>query len=253
MLNAETKRKLRLMDVGEFIDAIELQETDPASLGLSFEERFQQATDRVFQSKYNDKVKRLLKKAKLRLPKADIHDIFYHPDRPINRNVITELGTCRFVDENQSVIIQGYASSGKTFLGCAIAKEACRHEHQTVYIRTPDLINEYNERSLLPGGREKVLRKYAKIKVLVLDEWLIKDLSKQEVEFLFELSERRFDCTSNIFCTLYRKDDWVRRLNKGAYAESIAERYDHNVITIETGEMNMRARVALPISGSELN
>ena len=248
MLDHETKRKLRLMNVGEFIDAIELQEGDPAAIGLTFDERFRMATDRAYQQKYNADVARLIKNAKLRLPKADVHDVFYHPDRAINRGVINELATCRYIEEHKSVVIQGYTSTGKTYLGCALAKEACRHQYKTKYIRTPDLLSEFNEKSVEIGGKEKVLKKYAAFRVLVLDEWLIKDLSKAELEFLFELSERRFDCTSNIFCTLYRKVDWVRRLGKGTYAESISERYDHTTITIETGDMNMRARAAHSIS-----
>ena len=240
MLNEETKRKLRLLNIGEFIDAIEDQQQDPLTLSLSFDERFQQLTDVVYQHKYDDKVIRLLKTAKLRFPKADIHDVFYHDKRPISRNLISDLGTCRFVDENKSVILQGYTSSGKTFLGCALAKEACRHLHRTKYIRLPNLLMEYADKSLLPGGKEKVLKKYEAFKVLVLDEWLISDLSREEIEFLFELSERRFDSSSTIFCTLYRDEDWINRLGGGAYAESIVERYSHNSISIETGDMNMR-------------
>lgn len=240
MLNEETKRKLRLLNIGEFIDAIENQQQDPLTLSLSFDERFQQLTDVVYQHKYDDKVIRLLKTAKLRFPKADIHDVFYHDKRPISRNLISDLGTCRFVDENKSVILQGYTSSGKTFLGCALAKEACRHLHRTKYIRLPNLLMEYADKSLLPGGKEKVLKKYEAFKVLVLDEWLISDLSREEIEFLFELSERRFDSSSTIFCTLYRDEDWINRLGGGAYAESIVERYSHNSISIETGDMNMR-------------
>ena len=240
MLNEETKRKLRLLNIGEFIEAIEDQQQDPLTLSLSFDERFQQLTDVVYQHKYDDKVIRLLKTAKLRFPKADIHDVFYHDKRPISRNLISDLGTCRFVDENKSVILQGYTSSGKTFLGCALAKEACRHLHRTKYIRLPNLLMEYADKSLLPGGKEKVLKKYEAFKVLVLDEWLISDLSREEIEFLFELSERRFDSSSTIFCTLYRDEDWINRLGGGAYAESIVERYSHNSISIETGDMNMR-------------
>jgi len=240
MLSEETKRKLRLMNIGEFIEGIELQQQDPQTLALPFDDRFQQLADSVYQQKYNDKVHRLIKAAKLRFPKADIHDIYYHEKRPINRNTVNELGTCRFVEDNQSVVLQGYTSSGKTYLGSAIAKEACRHLYRTRYIRLPDLLMEYADKSFNPGGRERVLKKYATFKVLVLDEWLISDLSKEELEFLFELSERRFDTTTTIFCTLYRKEDWVTRLGGGAYAESIAERYAHNIVRIETGDMNMR-------------
>ena len=240
MISEETKRKLRLMNIGEFIDVSEEQEQDVRTLALSFDERFQMMIDSVYQRKYNDKVHGLIRRAHLRLPKADIHNIYYHEKRSLNRGIIDELATGRYIDTCQSIILQGYTSSGKTFLGCALAKEACRQLYRTCYIRVPDLLMEYADKSLMPGGKEKVLRKYSGFKVLVLDEWLLNDLSKDEVEFLFELSERRFDITSTIFCTLYRTEDWIKRLGNGAYAESIVERYEHNSIRIETGSMNMR-------------
>lgn len=240
MLNEETRRKLRLMNIGEFIDALEIQQQDPMTIALPFDERFQQLADSVYQQKYNGKVHRLFKSAGLRFPKADIHDIYYHEKRPLNRGIVNDLATCRYIEECRSIVLQGYTSSGKTFLGCALAKEACRHLYRTRYIRLPDLLMEYEDKSHNPGGREKVLNKYTVFKVLVIDEWLITDLSKEEIEFLFELSERRFDTTSTIFCTLCRKEDWVKRLGGGAYAESIVERYAHNTLGIETGDMNMR-------------
>ena len=240
MLNDETRRKLRLLNVGEFIEELEIQQQDPQTLALPFDERFQLLTDSVYQRKYNEKVKSLVRKAKLRLPKADIHDILYIDKRPLHRGIIAALASCRFVDECRSIVFQGYPSSGKTFLGCAMAKEACRAQYKTKYIRLPDLLEEYAERSLLPGGKNKVLNKYTAFKVLVLDEWLMPELSKADVEFLMELTERRFDSTSTIFCTLYKREDWVKRLRGGTYAESIVERFAHITTWVETGDVNMR-------------
>ena len=68
------------------------------------------------------------------------------------------------------------------------------------------------------------------------------DSPKADVAFLFELSERRFDKASTIFCTLYKKEEWVPRLGRGTFAESIYERYAaHDSIIVDTGDMNMRA------------
>lgn len=240
MLNDETRRKLRIMNVGEFVEELELQRLDPKTVALPFDDRFQLLADAVYQRKYNDKVQRLIKNARLRLPKADVHDILYTEKRPLNQGAMAELASCRFVDECRSVVFQGYPSSGKTFLGCALAKEACRQQHKTRYIRLPDLLAEYADKSVLSGGKNKVLGKYAAFKVLVLDEWLVPDLSKQDIEFLFELMERRFDTTSTIFCTLYRQEDWIKRLGSGTYAESITERFIYNTTWVETGSVNMR-------------
>lgn len=244
MLNDETRRKLRVLKIGEIIEPFDLQEQDPRILSLDFETRFSMLVDSLYQQKNNDKIKRLIKQARLRIPRADIHDILYLPDRTINRTLINELGTGHYIEDSRGVILQGYASTGKTYLSCALAKEACRNLHRTLYVRTSDLLMEFNERSLETGGKEKLLRKYAAFKVLVLDDWLTTKLSEEEVRFMFELSERRFDSTSTIFCTLYGIDDWIVRLGGGTLAESITERYYHTAVHVETGSTNMRAYYA---------
>ena len=138
------------MNIGEFIEELEMQQQDPQILALPFDDRFRLLTDSVYQMKYNDKVQRLIKDAKFRLLKADIHDILYIDKRPINRGIIADLASCRFVDKCRSVVFQGYPSAGKTFLGCAMAKEACRAQHKTRYIRLPDLPEEYAEKLYFP-------------------------------------------------------------------------------------------------------
>lgn len=101
MLNDETKRKLRLMNIGEFISAVDLQEDDPQLLALPFSERFQMAVDHVYQDKYNMKSERLIKQAKLRFPAADIHDIYYGEKRRLNRNLMGEIATCQYIEEHE--------------------------------------------------------------------------------------------------------------------------------------------------------
>ena len=154
-----------------------------------------------------------------------------------NYDILTGL-----VLNKKNVILQGYTSSGKTYLACALGKEACRQHYRTRYIRIPDLFEEVHDKVAEDNGRNKLLRKYANYDVLILDEWLMTDLNKADVSFLFELSERRFDKHSTIFCTLYKKEEWVPRLGRGTFAESIYERYAaHDSIVVDTGDMNMRA------------
>lgn len=103
MLNDETKRKLRELNIGEIIDAIDFQNQDSITVTLPFEERIQRMVDYVYQEKYNSKIQRLIKSARFRFPQADIHSIFYD-GRTLNRDAITELSTCQFVRSNRSVL-----------------------------------------------------------------------------------------------------------------------------------------------------
>ena len=130
MLNEETKRKLRIMNMNPVIDIVDQQDSDVQTVALPFEQRFQQIVDFLYQDKYDEKVQRLIKSAHLRFPKANVHDIYYSPKRRINRDVMNELATCRYIAENRNIVLQGYTSSGKTYLGCALGKEACRQHYK---------------------------------------------------------------------------------------------------------------------------
>jgi DNA replication protein DnaC len=97
------------------------------------------------------------------------------------------------------------------------------------------------EKNILMTALEEIHKETGDRFVLIIDEWLMAELKKDDVAFLFELSERRFDRVSTIFCTLYKREEWIPRLGKGTFAESIYERYAaHDAIIIDTGEMNMR-------------
>lgn len=239
MINDETKRKLRELNLSEIINALEIQQSDVNAITLPFDERFQQISDFLYQEKYNSKIQRLIKLSKFRLPKAEVRNIIYE-NRGLNRDALSNLSLVQFVHSKTNVIFQGFTGSGKTFLACALGKQACKQMIRTRYIRLPDLLVEHDEAALTPKLNIQLLKKYSSFGLLILDEWLLEDISEQEQHFLFELIERRHDAYSTIFCTPYRQEDWHSRLGGGIHADAIMDRVIHNAVWIETGSMNMR-------------
>ena len=239
MINDESRRKLREMNLGEIISGVEVQQAEPATLGLPFDDRMQRLVDYVYQEKYNAKIQRLIRSARLRFPQADMQGIL-HEGRGLNRELLGNLSGCQYIDARQSIVLQGFTGSGKTYLACALGKQACLNQFRVLYIRLPDLLMEYGDCAAITGSPKKLLNRYGKIPLLILDEWLVSDISDSALYFLFELMERRSDSTSTIFCTQYRKDDWIKRLGEGVQAEAIVDRYAHTAYWIETGSMNMR-------------
>ena len=54
-------------------------------------------------------------------------------ERGLDRQLLTQLGTCSFVGRQQNVVLQGFTGSGKSYLGCAVAKRACEHRIRAHY------------------------------------------------------------------------------------------------------------------------
>ncbi len=185
MINSETKRKLRELNLSEMITALELQQNEPATAALPFDERIQRLTDYIYQEKYNNRIQRLIKSAKLRFPQADVQH-FLPEGRDLNMSLLNELFTCQYIGLHQSIILQGPTGSGKTYLSCVLGKQACLQQIKTKYIRFPDLLMEYGDAILIQGQQKKVIKKYASIPLLIIDEWLMSEVSDSELHFLLD-------------------------------------------------------------------
>ena len=137
-VDIETKRKLREMNAGDLLTAIEGQD-ETLSIGLAFEERLRLVVDEAYSSFTHSKVTGLIRRAGLHYPNADLRQVDLIEERGLDRSVLTQLATCSFVDRQQNVVFQGFTGSGKSYLGCALAKQACQHRIRAHYIRMPDL------------------------------------------------------------------------------------------------------------------
>ncbi|MBC8581745.1 ATP-binding protein, partial [Zhenhengia yiwuensis] len=190
MVNDETKRKLRELTLDGLIDALNIQDENPALFtAMPFDERFELAIDELYQTKNNKRCKRLIKGAHFRFPDADINTMYY-ADRGLDKNQIVELSTCQYLRNNNSLVLEGFTGSGKTFLACALGKAACRQLYRVRYIRLPDLLTLRDEALAEGKGMSKLITKFSNYHLLIIDEWLLHDLTEEDVRFIFELTEK---------------------------------------------------------------
>ena len=238
-IDIESKRKLREMGVSTLVDALDAQD-ESLTLGMVFEERIKLAIDDAHAAYTHAKVDGLIRRAGLRYPDADLRRLDLLEQRGLDRSVIAQLGTCQFITRHQNVVFQGFTGSGKSYLGSALAKQACTHRYRAHYIRMPYLEESWVAAKDKPGGKEKWLRKYSAFTLLVIDEWLLDPPTGEVRSMLLELLERRYDAASTVFCTQYAKKDWHQRLGGGVHADAIMDRIFHHTIWIETGSTNMR-------------
>ncbi len=243
-IDSETKRKLREMGAVALVDALDSQD-DTLTLGMPFEERVKLIVDDAHAAFSHSKVEGLIRRARLRYPTADLRRLDLIEQRGLDRGVIAQLGTCQFITRQQNVVFQGFTGSGKSYLGSALAKQACQHRYRAHYIRMPDLEEAWVTARDRPGGKEKFLRKYAAFTLLVIDKWLLDPPTDDVRSMLLELLERRYDDASTVFCTQYAKKDWHQRLGSDVHADAIMDRIVHNTIWIETGQTNMREHTAI--------
>jgi DNA replication protein DnaC len=124
MLTQPTIDRLQTMRLDALAAAWQEQQTQPEVIRLGFDERFAMLIDAEWLYRENKRLARCLKEAKLRLSLACVEDIDYPVKRELDRAIIRQLTSCRWVDEHQNVVITGATGTGKTFVACALAQQA---------------------------------------------------------------------------------------------------------------------------------
>lgn len=96
----------------------------------------------------------------------------------------------------------------------------------------------------------KLIKKYIKIEVLILDEWLLTNLSPEEASSLLEITEARHKRSSTIYCSQIDTSGWHHKLGNGTIAEAILDRIIHDSYELLLdGETSMRERHGLSQRG----
>lgn len=239
MIDDETRRKLREMNMSEMVDALDLQEGDRTIMSVPFDERVRMVVDHAWEAKRASSVKRLTQRARLRFPDAEPGEMIYD-GRGIDGVLIREAMACQFMSRAANVVIEGCTGTGKSYLACCIAKQACRMCRSARYIRLPDLLMERDELAATERSDAKIPRRYARYELLVIDEWLTEDVDDVAIRFLLELVERRYMDRSTVLCTQYSPADWHGRLGGGVQADAMVDRLVHGAVRIDLGDVNVR-------------
>jgi DNA replication protein DnaC len=247
MLNHPTIEKLRRLQLEGMADALADQLQAPDEQSLSFEERLGLLVDREEMARANRRLKTRLTQARLRLP-ACVEDIDYRSRRGLSKAVILNLASCRWIAEHLNVAITGPTGVGKTYLACALAQQACRQGRQAVYLRLPRLCHDL-EIAKADGSYRKLLAKYARVDLMVLDDWGLAPLTAQNRRDLLEILDDRYQVRSTLITSQLPVATWHQYLDDPTLADAILDRVIHNAHKIELSGESLRKKKGESLTG----
>jgi DNA replication protein DnaC len=161
----------------------------------------------------------------------------------IPRKPIFDLATCRFVRESRDALLIGPPGVGKSFVAQAVGYQAIRQGFVVLYRSIFDLVRDFLHDEAL-GGEEKVLAKYLKPDLLIVDDMGMKNLPKRSGEFLFEIIMRRYETRSTIMTSNRPLEDWGKLIGDVPSATAILDRFLHHaeILTMNGRSYRLRNR-----------
>ena len=220
----ETVRSLKLHGMAQ---ALEEQQGTPTSDALSFDERFALIVDRERLYRDNQRRTRLLRGARLKVAQACVEDIDYKAARGLDKRQIATLASGEWIQRSQNLLLTGATGSGKTWLACAFAQQACRQGRSVLYWRVPRLFEELHV-AHGDGSYMKLLKQIEKAALIVLDDWGLTALSTQDRADLLEILDDRVNTRSTLIASQLPVDTWHTYLGEPTLADAILDRLVHH-------------------------
>ena len=225
-------RKLRLSGLASTLD-VRLQEAKANRLNHA--EFLELALQDELVVRKERRIARRTKAAAFREQKS-LKDFDWSFNTSIKKKQIYDLATCKFIRKAGDLLLVGPPGVGKSFLVQAIGRQAIKLGHTVFYRSIFDVVREFLKDEAF-AGEDKILARYLKPDLLVIDDMGMKQLPKRSGEFLFEVIMRRHELRSTIMTSNRPIEDWGKLIGDVPSATAILDRFlQHAEIITITGK-----------------
>lgn len=233
--------RLKTLRLGGITETLDLRIRQAQSDNLGYQEFLEIIVGDEIERREARKLKQRLTKASFEEEKTlEGFNFGFNPNIPVRK--IKDLAACNFLHRQENIIICGLPGVGKTHLAQAIGHHACRMGHSVLFTKTAQLFRKLAAARADDTWEDRI-REYARVDLLILDDFGLKALSTAQADDLGEIVSERYLKGGMLFTSNRRVEDWLSLFPDAVFANSVLDRMAHNAhqIVIE-GESYRRNR-----------
>lgn len=230
-------RELRLSGLASSLD-VRLQEAKGHR--LEYGEFLEMVLQDELMVRQERVVTRRVKQAEFReLRTIDNFDFSFNPSVP--RKKIYDLAACGFIRQAKDVLLLGPPGVGKSHIAQAIGHEAIKSGFTVRYRSIFDVVRDFLQDEAF-AGQDKVMNKYLKPDLLIIDDMGIKPLPRRSGEYFFEVIMRRYELKSTLMTSNRPLEEWGKLIGDVPAATAILDRFLHHADIINITGRSYRLR-----------
>jgi DNA replication protein DnaC len=180
--------------------------------------------------------------ARFRDPDRALDNFDFDFNKKMNRALVYELATARFIAQREDALFLGPPGTGKSHLAQAIGHAAIQQGYRVIYREAHTLLEEVAD-ATLAGTRKDYLTELATVPLLVIDDLGMRKLPHTAAEDLLELIMRRYERASTLLTSNRPVDDWGKLLGDTAADTALLDRLLHHAHVLKCGPRSWRTKL----------
>jgi len=232
-------RTLRLSGMADALDArlrhAQAERLPPLDLvAMLVNDELQRRQDRLLERRRTH--------ARFRDPNRSLDRFDFTFNKKMNRALLFELATGRFITQHEDVLFVGPPGTGKSHLAQALGQAAITQGHRVVYREAHRLLEELTD-ATLDGTRKEVMAALSTVPLLIIDDLGMRKLPPTAAEDLLELIMRRYERASTILTSNRPVDDWGKLLGDTAAVTALLDWLLHHAHVLTCGPRSWRTKL----------